>query len=476
METHKTLFNSLDKAEKHFEAGQIKLAQKIVSEVSRLIKAEGKVSNKLRHRFNFMSAQSRYFNEISSFATNPKRNEIIEEIEKLISKPLENPKKQANEIHSLQTRWQLLDQTSKPASRDQWMSFKKLTDKAWEPCAQYYEELKAIKISNAMERKKIIEDINQYTNKYSGKWPGLIDMTKYLSKTFQSWQKFAPVLDEDFSKLKSEFHLAREPINDAIKDQENKNYKIKESLIKKVELISDDDNQVCIQKFKKIKREYQETGPSGKKNEPLLWKKLNEAADKFFVEEKAAANDELALIKNLSNELKEDNCKVNKVKNQIKDITKVRKSPEFIKLQKEVRAFEKKQISIMFEEKIEAYKDILINLEKGDAQNEIINKDILKVLRSPLYTGDEDALLESVVKLELIAQIDIPKSNQALKQKIALEMLQNKFSKTSISKDDIKNLLIKFINNLRSQKTNANEKKLWKRVVEVFIKVADQLP
>ena len=313
------------------------------------------------------------------------------------------------------------------------MSFKKLTDKAWEPCAQYYEELKAIKISNAMERKKIIEDINQYTNKYSGKWPGLIDMTKYLSKTFQSWQKFAPVLDEDFSKLKSEFHLSREPINDAIKDQENKNYKIKESLIKKVELISDDDNQVCIQKFKKIKREYQETGPSGKKNEPLLWKKLNEAADKFFVEEKAAANDELALIKNLSNELKEDNCKVNKVKNQIKDITKVRKSPEFIKLQKEVRAFEKKQISIMFEEKIEAYKNILINLEKGDAQNEIINKDILKVLKSPLYIGDEDALLESVVKLELIAQIDIPKSNQALKQKIALEMLQNKiFSLFSI--------------------------------------------
>ena len=108
METHKTLFKSLEKAEKHFEAGEIKLAQKIVSEVSKIIKAEEKVSNKLRHRFNFMSAQSRYFNEFSSFATNPKRNEIIEEIEKLISKPLENPKKQANEIHSLQTRYLVL--------------------------------------------------------------------------------------------------------------------------------------------------------------------------------------------------------------------------------------------------------------------------------------------------------------------------------------------------------------------------------
>ena len=138
METHKTLFESLDKAEKHFEAGEIRSAQKIVNEVSRSIRAEGKVSNKLKHRFNFMSAQSRYFNDISSFATNPKRNEIIKEIESLIAKPHENPKKQANKIHGLQTKWQLLDQSSKPAGREQWTTFKTLTDKAWEPCAQYY--------------------------------------------------------------------------------------------------------------------------------------------------------------------------------------------------------------------------------------------------------------------------------------------------------------------------------------------------
>ena len=138
METHKILFESLEKAEQHFEAGEIRNGQKIVNEVSRSIRAEGKVSNKLRHRFNFMSAQSRYFNDISSFATNPKRNEIIKEIEALIAAPIDNPKKQANAIHGLQTKWQQLDQTSKPAGREQWETFKQLTDKAWEPCAQYY--------------------------------------------------------------------------------------------------------------------------------------------------------------------------------------------------------------------------------------------------------------------------------------------------------------------------------------------------
>ena len=338
METHKILFESLDKAEKHFEAGEIRLAQKLVNEVSRTMKAEGKVSNKLRHRFNFMSAQSRYFNDISSFATNPKRNEIIKEIEALIAQPHENPKKQANEIHGLQTKWQLLDQTSKPAGREQWITFKKLTDKAWEPCAQYYEELKNIKISNAQEREKIIQTLIQYSNDNSDKWPGLIEMSKFLSKTFQTWQSYAPVLDEDFSKLKTAYQDARKPINNAIKDQENKNHKIKESLIEKVKLINDEDTQACIQKFKKIKRDYQDAGPAGKKNEPILWKKLNEAADRFFEADKAIINNELEVIKGLTAELQSEDCSIKEIKNSFSELNKTRKSPEFSNLQKAIKA------------------------------------------------------------------------------------------------------------------------------------------
>ena len=55
-------------------------------------------------------------------------------------------------------------------------------------------------------------------------------------------------------------------------------------------------------------------------------------------------------------------------------------------------------------------------------------------------------------------------------------MLQNKFSGKSISKHEIKDLLIQFITNLQSQKINSNEIKLWKRVSEVLVKVGDQLP
>jgi hypothetical protein len=476
VETHKILFESLDKAEKHFEAGEIRLAQRLVNEVSRSMKSEGKVSNKLRHRFNFMSAQSRYFNDISSFATNPKRNEIIQEIEALIAKPHEDPKKQASEIHGLQTKWQLLDQSSKPAGREQWMTFKNLTDKAWEPCAQYYEELKIIKISNAKEREKIIQTLIQYTNDYSDKWPSLIDMSKFLSKTFQSWQSYAPVLDEDFSKLKTAYQNARKPINNAIKEQENKNYKIKNSLIEKVKLINDEDTQTCIQKFKKIKREYQDTGPAGKKNESILWKKLNEAADRFFEADKALVNDELEVIKNLANDLTKDDCSIHDIKNKITELNKTRKSPEFIKLQKAIKAHENKKIDEINAQKIEVYQDLLNHLETTDEIHSVIHNEIFKTLKKPHYLGNKDELLKYTIKLELIAKIDPPASDKPIKQMLALEMLQNKFSGAKTTNEEIKDLLISFVNNLKSKKITADEKKLWKRVSEVITKLAKQLP
>ena len=476
METHKILFESLDKAEKHFEAGEIRLAQKLVNEVSRSMKSEGKVSNKLRHRFNFMSAQSRYFNDISSFATNPKRNEIIKEIEALIAKPHENPKKQANEIHGLQTKWQLLDQSSKPAGREQWITFKNLTDKAWEPCAQYYEELKIIKISNAREREKIIQTLVQYTSDHSDKWPGLIDMSRFLSKSFQSWQNYAPVLDEDFLNLKTAYQNAKKPINNAIKEQENKNYKIKDSLIEKVKLINDEDTQICIQRFKKIKREYQDIGPAGKKNEPILWKKLNEAADRFFEADKALVNEELDVIKSLANDLTNDDCSIHEIKNKITELNKTRKSPEFIKLQKAIKAHENKKIDEINAEKTKIYQDLLNYLETADEIHSVIHNEIFKTLKKPHYLGDKDELLKCTVKLELIAKIDPPASDKAIKQLLALEMLQNKFSGAKTTNEEIKDLLISFINNLESKEISAGEKKLWKRVTEVINKLSKQLP
>ena len=476
METHKILFESLEKAEQHFEAGEIRNGQKLVNEVSRAMRAEGKVSNKLRHRFNFMSAQSRYFNDMSSFATNPKRNDIIKEIETLITTPIENPKKQANAIHGLQTKWQQLDQTSKPAGREQWETFKQLTDKAWEPCAQYYEELKIIKVSNATERKKIIEGILKYTEEKSSRWPGLIELSKYLSQTFQLWQTFAPVMDEDFIKLKTDYQNARKPINDQIREQETKNLKLKESVIEQVKLINDEDTKVCIQKYQKLKRDYQNIGPAGKKNEPNLWKLLNASADRFYEAEKSIANDELQIIESLTTDIEKEGFSLSSAKDQMRELSKTRKSPEFLKLQKSIKAYESQKAQEIISQKIASYQDLPTLLESVDLKDSAVDKDILKALINPLYLDDIDLIKESVVMMELMAGIECPASDKTIKQKLTLEMLQNKFSQGAKENERLKELLLSIVNNLKAKKLSAPESKLWKRAQVALNDLATHLP
>ena len=476
METQKILFESLIKAEGHFEAGQIRSGQKLVNEVSRAMKSEGKVSNKLRRRFNLISAQSRYFNDISSFATNPKRNEIIQEIEALIATPIENPKKHANAIHGLQTKWQQLDQSSKPAGREQWQTFKKLTETAWEPCAQYYEELKTVKISNAKEREQIIINILQYTEEKSAKWPGLIELSKYLSQQFQLWQNFAPVLDDDFIKLKTAYQDARKPINDQIRAQENKNLKLKEEIIEKVKVINDEDTQLCIQKYQRLKRDYQNIGPAGKKNEPTLWKILNESADRFYEAEKTIANDEIKIIGALSKELGQDGFSLSKTKEQLRELTKTRKSPEFLKIQKAIKSYEGKQAEEIILQKVSGYMDLPALLESEILANSSIDKDILKALNKPAYHNNVDEVTKTVVMMELMAGIESPDSDKAIKQLLTLEMLQNKFSQQVGETEKLKGLLITFISNVKAKKLSAAESKLWKRAQAALSVLAKHLP
>ena len=76
----------------------------------------------------------------------------------------------------------------------------------------------------------------------------------------------------------------------------------------------------------------------------------------------------------------------------------------------------------------------------------------------------------------MLAKIAPPSSDKLIKQKLSLEMLQNKFSGSKNSEDEIKDLLIDFINNLQSNKINTTEKKLWKRISEAISKLVKLLP
>ncbi len=464
MKTSQDLFKQLDEAESLFSKGSIKVAQKKVREVISKSKELDKIPNKLRHKINFAIGQSRYFDDMSSFATNPKREELIKEISTIIQSPLESPKKQAHLIHDVQTKWQLLDLSSRPASKEQWNKFNELTNKAWEPCSEYFDELKQIKINNAAQRMEIINNINKYVEDNSSNWPQPKFLIQFLRQSFDEWQKYAPVLDKDLNKLRNAYFEAKKPINDAIKKQEQIVIKAKEALIEKVNAITDEDNDTCIKKFNDLKNEWKKAGSAGRKADNKLWDKFNKSADRFFNAKKEVIDAELIKANELLSQLKSDEISINEVLKSLSDLKNISKTKEFSSIQKQINNKRKEQESKLKQNKIDSYNNLLdafLNneLDKIQVPSSIKNK----LNEKPQEKSSSEALTYACVKLEALAGIDSLKKDAQLRQSIQMEMLTNKFNKVSNNLNSVDDLLIHFVNNI-SAKPTAAEKTLWKRV------------
>ena len=469
METSKDLFKDLEIAEKLFLDGSIKNAQKKVRDVYNKTKKIKKIPNKLRHKLNAAINQSKYFDEISSFATNPKRDELITNVKNLIDKPLSDPRKHARAIHNIQGQWQLLDTSSKSASKSQWLNFNELTNKAWESCKEYFEEMKEIKINNARERHKIIEEINNYVMENQKKWPSSKVLVLYLKKMYEKWQNFAPVLDKDLNNLKTLYFASRKPINDAIKKQEKINKENKELLILKVNEINDDDNKICIDKFNELKNQWQKIGNAGRKYDNALWSKFNKSADRFFIEKKQAIAAEIEIVNVCIKDLQEDKKTFKEIEKDLKELQNLKHTKEFKEIQSLIQAKKVEGLKKIKKEKILNYKNIynvLIDKDlKGSARN-FFEEDIDFSYKNKESNLEE--LISCCVRLEILANLDSLKKHQAKRDSIQLELLQNKFNKNINSLDDTDSVISNFIKNFSANDANNEHKTLWKRMEKCF--------
>ena len=474
METSQHLFKELENAEKLFSDGSIKNAQKILRNVIKQSKSLTKIPNKLRHKINAAISKSKYFDEISSFATNPKRENLITKINALAKNPSKDPKKHAHEINDIQAQWQLLDLSSKPASKSQWLKFNELTNKAWEPCKEYFDEIKQIKINNAEQRKVIIDEIIIFIESNKKNWPDARKLITYLQKTFQKWQKYAPVQNEDLDKLKNMYFEAKKPINEEIKKQEEINKELKNSLIQKVKEIQHEDNESCIQEFKKLKDQWSKIGPTGRKEEKKLWNLFNKSADSFFAEKKDKIKNEIIAIKDLNSKLNKEEISISEINESLKEIIHAKNSDEYKKLQNDIKKELNKIKLLNKESKIKSYIDLYDILNKMIDTNHAPNIFIDSIKSSfDNKASDLKELNYVCIKLEVKAGIESPKKDQEIRNQIQLELLSNKFNKNDNSNlDDVDSLIIHFIKNFSINDAKKSHNDLWKRIskcIEVLL-------
>jgi len=469
MERTDQIIELISKANQSFDSGVIRDGQKLTREALKLVKIQGKIPNKLKHKLNATVALSRYFDDISSFATNPKRDELVNKIKKIADNPLKNPRKQADEIHKVQAQWQALDQTSKTASQKQWNIFRSYIDKAWLPCGDFFEELNKQKLVNATKKQQVTQDLNEFVQKNINRFPTIRILRNKLRKFEDSWNTHAPVRDDVFRKLKSDFMDAKKPILDEIKKQNEQIKLKKEQIIESVSKINSEDMDENISKYMNLKKDWDVLDRLPHKLEKTLWKKFISSGDRFFEEQnknKQLQLDEIGLV------LKDIK------KYEIVDLQEMLPKFDLVNKSKEYKSLQNQIVKLRNDEKDKRNKASINDLEKlfeyvaerkdsSDLTN--LDNSYKEIFDYKFDSHSKDEMLESCIRIEMICNVESLKKDEKMRNQIQLKILTEKFNKAQLTKKEEILLHIKnFFLNLSISKVGATEKNLWKRIIKAI--------
>ena len=469
MERTDQIIKLISKANQSFDSGVIRDGQKLTREALKLVKIQGKIPNKLKHKLNATVALSRYFDDISSFATNPKRDKLVSKIKKIADNPIKNPRKQADEIHKVQAQWQVLDQTSKTASQKQWNIFRSYVEKAWIPCGEFFDELNKKKLLNAINKQQVTQDLIEFIQRNNDKLPAISILRSKLKKFEDSWNSHAPVRDDVFRKLKSDFKDAKKPILDEIKKQ-NEQIKIKkEQIIELVSKINSEEMDENISSYMKLKKDWNILDKLPHKEEKILWKKFISSGDKFFDEQNKNKQLQLKELRLILKDIK---------KYEIVDLQEMLQKFDLINKSKEYKSLQNQIIKLRNDEKDKKNKEYINDLEKlfeyitekkdlSDLTN--LDNSYKEIFDYKFDSLSKDGMLESCIRIEMICNSESLKKDEKIRNQIQLKILAEKFNKAKQTKREEIILHIKnFFLNLSISKVSNTEKNLWKRIIKAI--------
>ena len=231
-----------------------------------------------------LTAELKQLQHWKAFATQPKREELCESIEKLRDTPLA-PQKQFDEVRSLRAAWNAL---GPPGNRDE-VSLQKRYDEAaegaWAICAAWFEEQKQERLANADRKEALARDLEQFIANTDWEAPNWRDVQHALT---QNLRQFKEIGDTDRSRSRAvnkRFFNAYQIVRDRLIKHRKEISKAKEGLIERAREICENDtldDGDRINDIKALQAEWKAVGPTFHKEEERLWGEFQTLCNSVF--------------------------------------------------------------------------------------------------------------------------------------------------------------------------------------------------
>ena len=215
-----------------------------------------------------------------NYAATEKKKELIAEMGKLPEAGLA-PSDLSRRIQTMHEQWKALGRSEQ--NEKLWREFKKLSDKTYAPCKEYFRERKRRMAGNLEIRTELCEKLEARLTEIEGKPVHIVKLNQFVAECNASWKEHAPVEQSKIKPLQKRYYAALKKLTNLRKEAMAENTARKRACVERVkELAALEDCSAAAAEARKLQTEWKRIGPADFRDEKRFREEFGAACDAIF--------------------------------------------------------------------------------------------------------------------------------------------------------------------------------------------------
>ena len=247
---------------------------------SNINNTSGKLKAALQKQANNHRDKLNELRDWKIYASTEKKIGLVAQMQHLIESKMHAADK-SKHIGNMHRQWKALGRSSQ--NQALWREFKKLSDKAYEPCKEYFKQRKQLMASNLKQRRGICDRLEQELKTLPEENLNISNLNTLLRDAENEWKQFSPIEHSKIKSLQKRFYGLVNQFRKLRKNALRTNSKQKQDYITQARSLADsEDNNSAMSEAKRLQQQWKKLGPTSYKEDKKFWEDFRAACDKIF--------------------------------------------------------------------------------------------------------------------------------------------------------------------------------------------------
>lgn len=271
----------LEELNSALEAGKSEIALPLWDKIQgNISNTSGKICAELHAAANKSKTKIDELRQWKVFAATEAKKKLLTQMQHLIDSKM-HASDRSKSITAMHKEWKAQGRSEQ--NEELWKEFKTLSDKAYEPCKEYFKQRKQLMAENFKNRRALCDDLEKEITELSKETVNISTVNKLLKKVEEEWKKHAPVEQSKIKSLQKRYYELLNNLRKLRRVEMRDNAKAKQDCIVQAQkLASLEDNKQAMREAKNLQQQWKSIGPTSFKEDRKYWDEFRAACDKIF--------------------------------------------------------------------------------------------------------------------------------------------------------------------------------------------------